>query len=128
MACGVMIFTKISNFRKNFHFILFHLIFLCFYCCSINLKRQSENSGLSPDTSSLVIDLFSLFLNAGCHLNLDTVSKNSLFDLFDICQFWKLANSHTNLDGTLIVKYGDDKISILSAHKLSKVCDEINSS
>ena len=46
---------KISNFRKkNFHFILFHLIFLCYYCCSINPKRQSEHSGLRPDTSSLV--------------------------------------------------------------------------
>ena len=41
---------KNSNFRKNFH-----LIFLCFYCCSINLKRQSEHSGLRPDTSSLVL-------------------------------------------------------------------------
>ena len=45
---------KISNFRKKkFHFILFHLIFL-FYYCSINFKRQSEHSGLRPDTSSLV--------------------------------------------------------------------------
>ena len=25
-----------------------------YYCCSINLKRQSEHSGLRPDTSSLV--------------------------------------------------------------------------
>ena len=28
--------------------------FLCYYCCSINLKRQSEHSGFRPDTSSLV--------------------------------------------------------------------------
>ena len=25
-----------------------------YYCCSINPKRQSEHSGLRPDTSSLV--------------------------------------------------------------------------
>ena len=25
-----------------------------YYCCSINLKRLSEHSGLRPDTSSLV--------------------------------------------------------------------------
>ena len=62
MACGGMIFIKnfenfkIKNFRKkSFHFILFQLIFLCYYCCSINLKRQSEHSGLRPDTSSLVL-------------------------------------------------------------------------
>ena len=54
MACGGMIFIeKFSNFRKTFHFVLFHLIFPCYYC-SINVKRQSELSGLSPDTSSLV--------------------------------------------------------------------------
>ena len=40
--------------EKKFHFILFHLI-LCYYCCSINLKRQSEHLGLRPDTSSLVL-------------------------------------------------------------------------
>ena len=56
MACGGMIFIeKFSNFRKkNFHFILFHLIFFCYHC-SINLKRPSEYSGLRPDTSSLVV-------------------------------------------------------------------------
>ena len=54
-ACGGIIFIKISNFRKkNFHFILFHFIFLCYYCCSINLKKHSEHSGLRPDTSSVV--------------------------------------------------------------------------
>ena len=56
MACGGMISLK-KNFKfKNFffHFILLHLNFLC-YCCSINLKSQSEHSGLCPDTSSLVV-------------------------------------------------------------------------
>ena len=43
--------------KKKLHFILFQLIFFMFYCCSINLKRQSENSGLRPDTSSLVRSL-----------------------------------------------------------------------
>ena len=45
----------ISNLRKknSFHFISFN--FLCYYCCSINLKRQSEHSGLRPGTSSLVL-------------------------------------------------------------------------
>ena len=70
MACGGIIFIKkISNFReKKFHFILFHLIFLCYYC-SINLKRQSEHSGLRPDTSSIVtffnqvLKLVSLFFS-----------------------------------------------------------------
>ena len=32
-----------------------------FYCCSINLKRQSEHSGLRPDTSSLVPILLLMF-------------------------------------------------------------------
>ena len=50
-----MIFIKNFKFKKKkFHFILFRLIFLCYYCCSINLKRQSEHSGFRPDTSSLV--------------------------------------------------------------------------
>ena len=55
-----MIFIqKFSNFRKKFVFlfVLFNFYFflccLCFYC-SINVKRQSELSGLRPDTSSLV--------------------------------------------------------------------------
>ena len=33
--------------------ILLHLDFLCYYC-SINLRKQSEHSGLRLDTSSLV--------------------------------------------------------------------------
>ena len=47
---------KNSNFRRKkiFHYILFHKMFLCYYCCSINLQKQSEHSGLRPDTSSLV--------------------------------------------------------------------------
>ena len=51
-----MIFIKNFKFWKkkiSFYFISFN--FLCYYCCSINLKRQSEHSGLRPDSSSLVI-------------------------------------------------------------------------
>ena len=47
---------KISNFGKikfSLYFISFN--FLCYYCWSKNLKRQSEPSGLRPDTSSLVV-------------------------------------------------------------------------
>ena len=48
-----MIFIKNFKLKKNsLYFISF--IFLMYYCCSINLKRQSEHSGLRPDTSSLV--------------------------------------------------------------------------
>ena len=49
--------NKFQILEKKFTFILFHLIFLCYYCCSKNLKRQSELSGLRPDTSSLVFFL-----------------------------------------------------------------------
>ena len=48
MACGGMIFIK------NFKFILFHLIFFMYYCCSINLKRQSEHSGLRELTRAVL--------------------------------------------------------------------------
>ena len=54
MACGGDDFVKkiqILEFFFSFYFIT--LTFLCYYC-SINLKRQSEHSGLRPDTSSLV--------------------------------------------------------------------------
>ena len=46
MACGGYFLQKISNFN----FIKF--IFSCYYC-SIDLKRQSEHSGLCYYTSSL---------------------------------------------------------------------------
>ena len=35
-------------------FLTFYFLMLLFYYCSINFKRQSEHSGLHPDTSSLV--------------------------------------------------------------------------
>ena len=38
--------------HKIFSFMLLHLVFSC-YCCSIDLKRQSEHSELRLDTSSL---------------------------------------------------------------------------
>ena len=64
-----------DDFHKKFQilekiFILFHLIFLCFYCCSINVKRQSEHSGLRPDTSSLVgLGLEPIAIQQNFHLN-----------------------------------------------------------
>ena len=58
-----MIFIKKFQILEIFffYFILFDLIFLCYYCCSINLKSQSEHSGLGPNTSSLV-DIKNKFL------------------------------------------------------------------
>ena len=56
MACGGMIFIKkfqILEKKKSFYFISFN--FFMYYCCSINLKKHSEHSGLRPDTSSLVL-------------------------------------------------------------------------
>ena len=51
-------------FGESFFFILFNyfLFFKCYYS-SVNLKRQSEHSGLCPDTSSLVSVCFTLKLN-----------------------------------------------------------------
>ena len=47
-----------DDFLRKFFFlfILFLFIFICCLCfyCSINVKRQSELSGLRPDTSSSV--------------------------------------------------------------------------
>ena len=49
-----MIFIKNFKFKKKkIHYVLFDWFFKYYYC-SINLKRQSEPSGLRPDTSSLV--------------------------------------------------------------------------
>ena len=63
MASGGMIFfKKFQILEKKFSFYFISFNFLCFYCCSINLKRQSEHSGLRPDTSSLVLFAYSLFL------------------------------------------------------------------
>ena len=49
-------FHKKFQILEKIFFILFYFIyfFLCYDCCSINLKRQSEHSGLHSDTSSLV--------------------------------------------------------------------------
>ena len=58
MACGGMIFIKNFNFWKkkiSFYFILFYFLCCLCYYCSINVKKQSEFSGLRPDTSSLVL-------------------------------------------------------------------------
>ena len=54
---------KIQILEKKFSFFFISFNFLCYYCCSINLKRQSEPSGLRPDTSSLVIIYFGLFMS-----------------------------------------------------------------
>ena len=53
MARGGMIFRENFKFQKKIHFVLLHSIFLCYYS-SRNLKRQSEQSGLHPDTSNFV--------------------------------------------------------------------------
>ena len=49
-----MIFIKKFKLKKK-PFYVISLNFLCHYCCSINLTKQSEHSGLRPDTSSLVL-------------------------------------------------------------------------
>ena len=55
MACVGMIFIKkFQILEKKISFYFISLNFLCYYYCSINVKRQSEHSGLRPDTSSLV--------------------------------------------------------------------------
>ena len=41
-------------------FFIILLFCICVATCPINLKRQSEHSGLRPDTSSLVIVLINL--------------------------------------------------------------------
>ena len=43
---------KLKKKKNSFYFNSF--IFSMYYCCSINLKRQSEHSGLRPDTSRFV--------------------------------------------------------------------------
>ena len=84
-----MIFIK--NFKLKKKFILFYFIsfnFLCYYCCSINLRRQSEHSGIRPDTSSLVylsVDLSSIKSN---HIIFKTYSKCCFIDMyFTACHF-----------------------------------------
>ena len=49
-----MSFRKKNLKIKKINFILFHLIFVCYYG-SIDFKRQSKFSRLRPDTSSLVL-------------------------------------------------------------------------
>ena len=69
-----MIFIKkISNFGKKYSFYFISLNFLFYYCCPINLKRQSEHSGLRPDTSSLVF--FYLLCCLGFH---EQIAKTSI--------------------------------------------------
>ena len=45
---------KDSNFRRKNFILFYYIYFFCYYCCSINFKRQSEHSGTRPDTSSFV--------------------------------------------------------------------------
>ena len=62
MACGGCSHEK-SQIKNKLNFIVLHLIVSCYYCF-IDLKRQSEHSGLRPDTSSLVqFQLFSANLD-----------------------------------------------------------------
>ena len=51
-----MIITKNLKIKKMFSYILVPLKLSCYFC-SIDLKRQSEHSGLRPDTSSLVVPI-----------------------------------------------------------------------
>ena len=55
-VCGDDFYIKFQILeKKNSLFLLIQLFFLCYYCCSINLKRQWEHSALRPDTSVLVV-------------------------------------------------------------------------
>ena len=65
MACGGLFFIKKNQIlQKKILFCFITFIFFCYYC-SINLIRQSEHSGLRPDTSNLVYNLsfFVKYLN-----------------------------------------------------------------
>ena len=59
-----------DDFHKKFQIlekkIPFWFIFFKCYYCSINLNRQSEHSGLRPDTSILVVILASTILLPSC--------------------------------------------------------------
>ena len=54
-----------QHLEKTFSFLFISLSFLRYYCCSINLKRQSEHSGLCPDTRFALIRavLFQLYVH-----------------------------------------------------------------
>ena len=54
MARGGCFSSKTSNLREKKFFLFYCIYFFGCYYCSINPKRQSEHSGLLPDTSSLV--------------------------------------------------------------------------
>ena len=61
MAFGGCFYKKSQILlEKKFNFFLLHLNLPCCYC-SIDLKGQSEHSGLGSDTSSLVCHLDSKF-------------------------------------------------------------------
>ena len=47
-------FHKNLNFQNKFSFYFYYILFVSCYYYSIDLKRQSENSELRPDTSSLL--------------------------------------------------------------------------
>ena len=74
-----MIFAKNLKLKKNSFYFSYIQFFFSYYCCSIDLKRQSEHSGLRPDTSSLVSFVwkkFALFVQFTADLvlsNLQTV-------------------------------------------------------
>ena len=53
MAYGGMIFISF-NLKKKMSFCVISFNFFKCYYCSINLRRQSEHSGICPDTISLV--------------------------------------------------------------------------
>ena len=65
MACGGKTFTRIPNLeKKNFYLQFFYVI-----TASIDVKRQTENSGLRLDPGSLVAlhrTAFYRVLASGC--------------------------------------------------------------
>ena len=63
MACGGMVFIKkFQILEKKFSFYFISFNFLKYYCCSINLKGQSQHSEFFSDTSSLVF-VFEIFVS-----------------------------------------------------------------
>ena len=84
-----------------------------YYCCSVNLKRQSEHSGLRPDTSSLVFFQFYLktkipFVESDFKQNIRTNMKYSRF-ILNLSQLVKHYFSKVNIIvptfGTKVTEY-----------------------
>ena len=72
-------FLQIFTCFYKFNFISLHLNFPYYYC-SIDLKKQSEHSGLLPDTSSLVshLSFISLFFATRIGVQKSTLTNENL--------------------------------------------------